>query len=109
MLIDCDPQGSTSLWHKLRGTAEPQLRDGSRGGVKEFIERATADGIEWAFVDTPPNMSPAVTDAIMGVVKDMSIFMGKVMSLFMNCDKMVGGQFEKGLAQMKTIVESRKK
>jgi len=64
MLIDCDPQGSTSLWHKLRGTAEPQLRDGSRGGVKEILEQATASGVEWAFVDTPPNMSPVVTDAI---------------------------------------------
>jgi chromosome partitioning protein len=64
MLIDCDPQGSTSLWHKLRGTSEPQLRDGSRGGVKETIEKAAADGIEWVFVDTPPNMSSAVTDAM---------------------------------------------
>jgi chromosome partitioning protein len=57
MLIDCDPQGSTSLWHRLRGTAEPLLRDGSRGGVKEIIEKAKADGIDWAFVDTPPNLS----------------------------------------------------
>ena len=57
MLIDCDPQGSTSLWHKLRGTAEPLLRDGSRGGVKEIIEQATANGVEWCFVDTPPNAS----------------------------------------------------
>jgi cellulose biosynthesis protein BcsQ len=30
MLIDADPQGSISLWHKLRGTAEPQLRNGTR-------------------------------------------------------------------------------
>ena len=57
MLIDCDPQGSISLWHKLRGTSEPQLRDGSRGGVKEIVEKAAADGVEWVFVDTPPNMS----------------------------------------------------
>jgi len=35
-------------------------------------------------------------------------FMSKVMSLFMNCDKMVGGQFEQGLAQLKAIVESKK-
>lgn len=33
-------------------------------------------------------------------------FMGKVMSLFMNMDKMVGGQFEEGLAQLKTVAES---
>lgn len=35
-------------------------------------------------------------------------FMGKAMSLIMNCDKMVGGQFDKGLASMKTIVEGQK-
>ncbi|MEA2873985.1 MAG: chromosome partitioning protein, partial [Hyphomicrobiales bacterium] len=64
MLIDCDPQGSISLWHRLRGTAEPQLRNGTRGGVKEIVEQARADGVEWAFVDTPPNMSGMATDAI---------------------------------------------
>jgi len=63
MLIDCDPQGSISLWHKLRGTAEPQLRDGTHG-VKETITEARASGVEWCFVDTAPNMSGAVTDAI---------------------------------------------
>ncbi|HEY2328829.1 MAG TPA: SRPBCC family protein [Verrucomicrobiae bacterium] len=33
-------------------------------------------------------------------------FMGKIFGLFMNCDKMVGGQFEKGLATLKTLVET---
>lgn len=32
-------------------------------------------------------------------------FVGKAFGLFMNMDKMVGGDFEKGLAQMKTIAE----
>ncbi len=32
-------------------------------------------------------------------------FMGKVFSLLMNMDKMVGGDFEKGLASLKAIVE----
>ncbi len=36
-------------------------------------------------------------------------FMSKAMGLVMNCDKMVGGQFEKGLAQLKTIAESATK
>jgi Polyketide cyclase / dehydrase and lipid transport len=35
-------------------------------------------------------------------------FMGKVMGLIMNCDKMVGGQFEKGLADLKAIVEANR-
>jgi hypothetical protein len=33
-------------------------------------------------------------------------FMGKAVSLFMDCDAMIGGQFEKGLANMKAIVEA---
>jgi hypothetical protein len=35
-------------------------------------------------------------------------FMVKVMGFFMSMDKMVGGQFEKGLAQMKALVETPK-
>lgn len=33
-------------------------------------------------------------------------FMAKVMGLIMNCDKMVAGQFEKGLANLKGVVEA---
>ncbi len=33
-------------------------------------------------------------------------FLGKVFSLFVNCDKMIGGQFEKGLAAIKLLVET---
>jgi uncharacterized protein YndB with AHSA1/START domain len=33
-------------------------------------------------------------------------FMAKAMSLFMDCDKMVGGQFEQGLAAMKSVAEA---
>jgi hypothetical protein len=32
-------------------------------------------------------------------------FMGKAMHLFINCDKMVGGQFEKGLADLNSVSE----
>jgi hypothetical protein len=32
-------------------------------------------------------------------------FVGKAMSLIMNCDKMVGGQFGQGLSTLKSIVE----
>jgi len=33
-------------------------------------------------------------------------FIGKAFSLFMNMDKMIGGDFDKGLAQMKKVAES---
>jgi hypothetical protein len=32
-------------------------------------------------------------------------FMGKCVGLVVSCDKMIGGQFEKGLANLKAIVE----
>lgn len=34
-------------------------------------------------------------------------FIGKAMSVVFNCDKMVGGQFEKGLNNLKKIIETR--
>lgn len=34
-------------------------------------------------------------------------FIGKAMGLVLNCDKMVGSQFEKGLASLKAIVEAK--
>ena len=36
-------------------------------------------------------------------------FMAKAIHLFMNMDKMVGDQFEKGLAQMKSVAEAAPK
>jgi len=33
-------------------------------------------------------------------------FMAKAIHLFMNMDRMIGGQFETGLAQMKSVVEA---
>jgi uncharacterized protein YndB with AHSA1/START domain len=34
-------------------------------------------------------------------------FMAKLMSTFINCDKMVGSQFEEGLAKLKVLAEAR--
>ena len=56
LLIDCDPQGSLTLWHTLRGTGEPVLRNGVRG-IADIVKAAKQNGYEWAFVDTPPNVS----------------------------------------------------
>jgi hypothetical protein len=33
-------------------------------------------------------------------------FVAKAVVLFMNCDKMIGSQYEKGLASLKAVVES---
>ena len=33
-------------------------------------------------------------------------FLGQAMGLIMNCDKMIGGQFEQGLADLKMLAET---
>src|SRR3978361_114302 len=63
LLIDADPQGSLTLWHKLRGTNEPPIKS-AVNSVSGIVAAAKRDGIEWVFIDTPPNMSTVVEDAI---------------------------------------------
>jgi chromosome partitioning protein len=63
LLIDSDPQGSLSLWHELRGQHELALRQGSRN-LAETLKVAEREGYAWVFIDTPPNKSPAVVEAI---------------------------------------------
>ena len=63
LLIDADPQGSLTLWHKLRGTNEPAIKI-AINSVSGIVAAARRDGVEWVFVDTPPNTSAVVEDAI---------------------------------------------
>src|SRR6266536_3606476 len=63
LLVDADPQGSLTLWHKLRGTNEPPIKS-AVNSVSGIVAAAKRDGIEWVFIDTPPNLSAVVDDAI---------------------------------------------
>src|SRR6201995_2112684 len=63
LLIDADPQGSLTLWHKLRGTNEPPIKT-AVNSVSGIVAAAKRDGAEWVFIDTPPNMSAVGGDGI---------------------------------------------
>ena len=76
LLIDADPQGSLTLWHRLRvadravGAAGPvhaaddlPIKSVHRN-IADAVKAARRDGFEWLFIDTAPNMSATVTDAI---------------------------------------------
>ena len=67
----------------------------------EFIKPWSAtNATDFAF--KPQGNQTAVTWTMNGD----NNFMGKAFGLFMNMDKMVGGDFEKGLAQMKSVAET---
>jgi hypothetical protein len=65
--------------------------------VKPFEDTATT---ELAF--QPQGEQTAVTWTMFGE----NNFIGKAMCLFMDMDAMLGGDFEKGLASMKAVVEA---
>jgi carbon monoxide dehydrogenase subunit G len=66
----------------------------------EFIKPFAATNVA-EFTLKPEGDKTAVTWSMTG----RNGFMGKAMGLIMNCDKMVGGQFEQGFANLKKIVE----
>jgi hypothetical protein len=67
----------------------------------EFIKPFAAKNVT-EFMFKPAGDTTEVTWSMSG----KNGFMGKAMCLVMSMDKMVGGDFEKGLAQMKNVVET---
>ncbi len=68
--------------------------------IKPFAASSTTD-----FVFTPQGNQTNVKWTMTG----NNNFLAKAFSVFMNMDKMVGGDFEKGLAKLKTVSESAPK
>jgi chromosome partitioning protein len=62
-VIDADPQGSLTLWHSRRASAEPPLLNASRG-IERALALAMVEGCEWAFVDTAASMWVVAQEAI---------------------------------------------
>jgi hypothetical protein len=79
-----------------------QSHPGELVGIKlEFLKPfAQVNATEFAL--KPDGNQTAVTWSMTGT----NNFMAKGFGLFMNLDKMVGGDFEKGLAQMKLVAEA---
>jgi hypothetical protein len=67
--------------------------------VKPFKSTSTA---EFLFIEQGD------TTTVTWTMSGKNNFMGKAMGLFMNCDKMIGEQFEQGLANLKSIAEAQK-
>jgi hypothetical protein len=82
---------------------ESRPSDLIRIDLEFFKPFAATDTAEFTF--RPEGNQTAVTWSMSGEKN----FIAKAVHLFMNMDKMIGGQFEKGLADMKSVVESATK
>ena len=65
--------------------------------IKPFVSTAVTE-----FLFTPTGNQTTITWTMTGKANLIS----KIMGLFMDCDKMVGSQFEIGLAEIKTLAEA---
>lgn len=54
LLIDTDPQGSISVWHKLRRARTPVLVPCRTDELAEVLDTARQNKIDWVFIDGPP-------------------------------------------------------
>ena len=63
-LVDWEPQGSISIWHKLRGKPDNPALAGSLGDIGKDIAAAKATGAEWVIVDSPPDHMSVIERAI---------------------------------------------
>jgi chromosome partitioning protein len=64
LVIDADPQGSLKVWDELREAEVPVIVVAGSRSVGDAVKQARKDGYEWVFIDTPPNNSTPVVDAI---------------------------------------------
>lgn len=55
LLIDADPQGSLSFWHRRRTAPTPHLTKASAADVPEILNRAEREGADWVVIDSPPH------------------------------------------------------
>jgi hypothetical protein len=97
--------GAIYMWTGIKEVGEGRMTitepssDLIRIKLEFFKPFAGTNTAEFAF--KPEDSQTAVTWSMTGE----NNFMAKAVHLFINMDKMVGGQFEKGLAQMKAVVE----
>jgi hypothetical protein len=114
-----DPAAKNSFEGKSAGTGAVFAWSGNRNvgeGRMTIIESRPSDLIRIKLEFMKPFKGTNATEfsfrpegdqtALTWSMAGQNNFMAKAIGLFMNCDKMVGGQFETGLANLKSVTEA---
>ena len=64
-LIDADPQGSLSFWHRRRTADHPTLTQADASTVPGILDAARREGVAWSIIDSPPQ-NGALISLLMG-------------------------------------------
>ncbi len=101
--------GAVSSWvgNRQVGSGRMEITESipnSKVGMKLDFYKPMKASHSAEFLLVPNGKATNVTWAMSG----KNAFVSKIMCVFMNMDKMVGGNFETGLASLKSIVESKK-
>jgi hypothetical protein len=104
--------GAIYAWQGNKDVGEGRMtitesRPGERVRIKlEFFKPFVAVN-DTLFTFTPSAGGANEGTAVTWTMSGRNNFVSKAMCLFIDMDRMVGGMFEQGLAQMKTVVERR--
>jgi len=106
--IEGPPEGVGAIYHWSgntqvgEGTTKlVESKPSERVGMRLEIVRPFAGASDVQFTFAPDGKGTKVTWAM----QSKKPFIGKVMGLFINCDKMCGDQFNQGLENLRKIVE----
>lgn len=64
LLVDLDPQATASQWAAWREDAPPVVIDSAPPRLASKIEQATAQGVDFIVIDTPPHADSAASAAV---------------------------------------------
>ena len=114
-----DPSAKISFSGPESGVGTVFRWDGNNevgAGSMTILESKPGDRIEIALVFTKPFVATNQTEFtfrpegdqthVVWTMSGNNNFVGKVISLFMDCEKLIGADFDKGLAAMKSVIEA---
>lgn len=116
---ETDPDVKVEFLGPIEGLGSKSSWNGQKMGVgsSEVIESIQNQTVKTKLVYTKPfEMSQVAEVSLTPVpegttvkwsVRGQNNYFFKLMSIFVNCDKMIGGEFEKGLSKLKKILENQ--
>lgn len=117
--VEMDPEAQYVFEGPIEGVGAVIHWDGKKAGkgTMTITESVPNERVASRLDFVKPMASTSTTDYVMTPTEDGGTqitwgmyadnnYMAKVMSVFMDCEKMVGDQFDTGLAKLKKIVEA---